>query len=137
MPVLGYHRFTFPGDRSQLNYTRYPFTAGWTGSWVYEKSPTLIFHCAQDSNPSSLGCEPSVLPLHHTAPIFVPGSGPPTRLITWYPSPAGSAGVCCQGKSHRCLFHPIQDLNPGHLHMVHGGPSVRFPTLIVYTFAAL
>ena len=88
---LGYHRFTFPGDR-------YPFTAGWIGSWVYEKSPPLIFHCAQDSNLSSLGCELSVLPLHHTAQIFVPGSGPPTQLTPGTHHLLGRYGCGVKGK---------------------------------------
>ncbi len=33
---------------------------------VSEKSP-IFFHFTRDSNPGSLGCEPSVLPLHHVS----------------------------------------------------------------------
>ncbi len=54
---MGHNPQLIPGTHSLL---------GGQGRGVSEKSPNF-FRSTQESNPGSLGCEPSVLPLHHEA----------------------------------------------------------------------
>ena len=50
---------TLRGKTLPLTNSQYPFTAGWVGARVL-KECLMFLRSAQDSNPGSLGCEPSV-----------------------------------------------------------------------------
>ena len=42
---------------------------GGQGCRVFRKIAHRFFYSARESNPGSLGCEPSALPLHHGGPL--------------------------------------------------------------------
>ncbi len=55
------------GHKSLLDIA-YLLTTRWIGEWVVSEKLPKFYHSAWALNPRSLGCEPSVLSLHHRAP---------------------------------------------------------------------